>query len=73
MALVCISNSGTLTGFQNFIERTPTGYTIYVAQVNGHKAYCRMPHRDKGCYNLTECEDGNSYFCVQNVEMKVDK
>jgi len=27
----------------------------------------------KGCANLINCEDGNTYLCVTNIKMYVDK
>jgi hypothetical protein len=34
---------------------------------------CNIVEKEKGCYNLLNCEDKNSYFCVQNVKMAVDE
>lgn len=59
--------------FEHNFGHTPTGRTVYVTTINKHKAYCDIAKREKGCMSLTSCEDGNSYFCVQNIEMKVDK
>lgn len=54
-------------------EHAATNKTVYVASVNNHILYCGHVRRDAGCYNLIDCADGNSYFCVSNVEMRVDR
>ena len=56
-----------------FKKHTPTGHTTYITNVNGREAYCNLVDQKKGCMMLSQCEDGSSYFCVQNVEMRIDK
>lgn len=50
-----------------------TNNTVYIAQVNNHEAVCSYVQRDKGCYNMLKCNDGSTYFCVQNVEQRIDR
>lgn len=62
----------SLTG--HFLNKKPISNTTkYSAVIQDKIVYCNVTQREKGCYNLLECEDENTYFCVQNIKMYVDK
>lgn len=61
-------------GIYHLIKKKPaTYYTKYSAMVMNEIVECNIAQKEKGCYNLLNCEDGNSYFCVQGIKMAVDK
>lgn len=47
--------------------------TRYQVVYNGEILNCNMMTMTKNCANLSDCDDKNSYFCVSNVKMFVDK
>lgn len=47
--------------------------TKYQAYYDGEYVNCNMMSMTKNCANLSDCDDKNSYFCVQNVKMFVDR
>ena len=56
------------------IKHTPTGTTKYYAIINGHPIWCDFVKQRKvgSCMDMYDCEDGSSYFCVTDIEMKID-
>ncbi len=48
-------------------------FTKYQAFYDGEHINCNMMTMTKNCANLSDCDDKNSYFCVSNVKMFVDK
>lgn len=47
--------------------------TKYQVVYNGEILNCNMMTMTKNCSNLSDCDDKNSYFCVSNVKMFVDR
>ena len=57
----------------NTFKDIPQTYTKYQAYYDNEHINCNIMTVSKNCANLSDCDDKNSYFCVQNVKMFVDK
>jgi hypothetical protein len=66
---------GTATGVgisKPIYAKTKRGYSVYKANVNNHDVICDIIERQKNCYDMHKCEDGNNYICVTNIEISKD-